>query len=469
MQVVILAPIPLEFNALKQHLSSPTSQRKEGMVFEVGLFTGVHHRHQVHLLQTGAKNTNMALAAIQAIRSIQPQIMLLVGIAGGVKDAVIGDVVVANKAYGYESSKETADGPVARPEVLPFSTVLLEAAGEVSRAGKWSMRCRQNHPINARVWFGPIASGDKVVATSASPLYQFIRQHYNDTLAIDMEAIGFAQAVLPHRQVHALTIRGISDLLDHKSDTDEAGSQEWAADHAAAFAYELLYRLPPLPDHPDQQNNRFDLIMSEKAVQYVLQLLAPEASDPAISKEFPEGARQWARDWFLQDDPHMVSVIASPAPAQEKHSAVAAKLERLRQKSLFDQQLQQQLEAYNLQVQAVKNTMLHSNIHAGGNVIIGDVHHHHAEAAINAPTQSHPAAQLQRLIGSGELGKAIAELAVYAEKNHSDLHQEILQLSGRWETLQRNIRMGVLSTDEATVERNRVSALMLQMIGQIPK
>jgi hypothetical protein len=48
--------------------------------------------------------------------------------------------------------------------------------------------------------------------------------------------------VQPYRSVHALNIRAVSDLLDHKSEGDEKARQRMAAERAATFAFELLYR-----------------------------------------------------------------------------------------------------------------------------------------------------------------------------------------------------------------------------------
>jgi hypothetical protein len=58
-----------------------------------------------------------------------------------------------------------------------------------------------------------------------------------------MEGYGFFSAARANQQVDALIVRGISDLIDNKSKADAANSQEIAARHASAFAFEMLANL----------------------------------------------------------------------------------------------------------------------------------------------------------------------------------------------------------------------------------
>ena len=260
MKVVVLTPLPIEFQAVKTHLAANKPTVMEGSLYEVGQFKGLHHAYDIALHETGPKNTAVALATEKAIRLFNPDIALLVGIAGGVKsDIRIGDIVVGTKAYGYEAGKETPEEFVARPEVLPYSKSLIEVARLVSRSNDWRQRVTDNAP-NTRICFGPIASGDKVIATTGLNVAPLLKKHYNDTLALEMEAIGFAQTVSNYPHLRALNVRAISDLLEHKSVSDQAGNQELAASFSAAFVFELLYQLnwedlgtrsTTIPKHPE--------------------------------------------------------------------------------------------------------------------------------------------------------------------------------------------------------------------------
>ena len=241
-RVLILTPLAVERAAVLRHLDKVGMERLGNSLYDIGYFTGKHHRFRITLRETGSKNAVVSGAASEAIGIIKPAVAFLLGVCGGIKDVLLGDLVVAEKAYNYDGGKITGDGFNARPDSLPFSKELLTAAHEVARLPDWRKRT-QNGTTDARVFFGPIASGDKVIAHKESEQFIQIKRFFNDTTAVEMESHGFAQAAYNFPDVRVLNIRGVSDLIDGKREADEKGSQETASDLAAAFAMELLYGL----------------------------------------------------------------------------------------------------------------------------------------------------------------------------------------------------------------------------------
>jgi nucleoside phosphorylase len=242
MHIAILTPIGVEYDAVRQHLKDIKEERHQQGLYEIGSFDTQIGNLSIVVQQTGARNSNIALATERIIDLYKPKIVLLVGVAGGVKDVAIGDIVVAKKAYGYESGKETKEGFKSRPEVYTFTSTLQDVALSVGRKDTWYQRTGQNSHTH-KSFIGAIASGDKVIASTKTALYNFLKTHYNDTLAVDMEASGFGEVFERHPQLKFLCIRGISDLLENKSKSDGLGSQNVAADNAAAFTFELIANL----------------------------------------------------------------------------------------------------------------------------------------------------------------------------------------------------------------------------------
>lgn len=237
----------MEFDAVVRHLSG---ERRtiylDQMAYVQGAFQGKHHNYVVIVCEPGMKNTDMALATDRAIKSFQPQIALLVGIAGGVKDVKVGDVAVASSAFNYDAGKESEKGFLPRPTEYSFSKELLARAKGLSRSDRWKKRTTDRAPT-ASIWFGPVASGDKVIAAVNNPTFRRIEQFLSHVLFLEMEAGGFGLAVQPYRSLHALVVRGISDMCLGKSEESDSIEQPIAAARAAAVVFELLYDMDCTP------------------------------------------------------------------------------------------------------------------------------------------------------------------------------------------------------------------------------
>jgi len=242
MNVVILTPIPVEQHAILGHLTPHVEKELEKSHYVVGAVKNEHGILNVALQLTGPGNTTVALAAEKAIRNFDPMVIILAGIAGGVKDVAIGDIAVGTKFYGYESGKETNEGFMVRPSAGSYSKDLVSIAEAVARKGNWKKRVNGD-TASAKVIFGPIASGDKVIAAGDGAIARLLKQAYNDTTALEMESSGFGHAMQHHPGIRFINIRGISDLLEGKAQTDKDGSRERAAENMAGFIFELLSEL----------------------------------------------------------------------------------------------------------------------------------------------------------------------------------------------------------------------------------
>jgi nucleoside phosphorylase len=239
---VILTAIPIEYSAVREHLLGIKElTHLKGKVYEMGTFNGLYHKWDVGIAEVGTGNNICAMETERAINFFNPAVMIFVGVAGGIKDLALGDVVAADKAYGYERGKVSSTGLMPRPEIGKSTYPILERARAEARKEDWKERIKfngdNNHP---NIIIKPIAAGEKVVTEIRSEIYDLIRNNYNDAVAIEMEGSGFFTACDANKGVESLIVRGISDLLNNKEQSDAAGFQEIAAKNASAFAFEVL-------------------------------------------------------------------------------------------------------------------------------------------------------------------------------------------------------------------------------------
>ncbi|MGB0383442.1 MAG: tetratricopeptide repeat protein [Ardenticatenaceae bacterium] len=247
-RAVILTALEVEYMAVRAHLTELKEEiHSSGTIYERGTFWANEHTWEVGIVEIGAGNTTAALEAQSAIQHFNPEVIFFVGVAGGVKDVKLGDVVIATKIYDYESGK-AGEAFRPRPQLGNSSRALVQRARVERRPKNWLQRIKpQLSNQRPKVFIGPIAAGEKVVASTESATAQLLRDNYSDTLAVEMEGYGFLQAVQAYPQVQALVIRGISDLIDGKSQADAEGWQETASRHASAFAFEVLAKWKPAP------------------------------------------------------------------------------------------------------------------------------------------------------------------------------------------------------------------------------
>ena len=154
---VILTAIPIEYMAVRVLLSDLREQiHSHGTIFSID-----GQEWEVGIVQTGAGNSPAAMEAERAIAYFKPDVILFVGVAGGIKDVQLGDVVAATKVCGYESGK-VAETFRARPDV-GFSTYdMIQRAKAEARKGEWLARLSNSAQPN--VFVAPIAAREKVVA-----------------------------------------------------------------------------------------------------------------------------------------------------------------------------------------------------------------------------------------------------------------------------------------------------------------
>ncbi|NET60748.1 MAG: hypothetical protein F6K47_32825 [Symploca sp. SIO2E6] len=245
-RAVILTALPVEYLAVRTHLRGLQERKHpQGNIYEEGKFLTNGQEWEVGIAKVGAGNPSAAAETERAIAYFQPSILLFVGIAGGIKDVAIGDVVVATHVYSYESGK-VEKGFSTRPKSEKSAYGLVQRADFEVTTKEWLQRLSSKPMPEPRVFVAPIVAGEKVLASKDSEIFQLLRKSYNDAIAVEMEGYGFLRAAFAYDNVQAIVIRGISDLIEGKNDgaiEPEEVRHKKASLHASAFAFQVLSKL----------------------------------------------------------------------------------------------------------------------------------------------------------------------------------------------------------------------------------
>jgi nucleoside phosphorylase len=241
--ILFMTALGLEADAVEEHLDNvETVVHERGSVYAVGKIKN-SKGYRVAVAEAGAGSILTAIETERAIQFFSPSYLIFVGIAGGIKDVRLGDVVAADRIYGYQMGADTDQGFQSRPRSSECSAPLVARARHECRSAKWKNKNASGRLESCHAMVAPVAAGEVVMKSTKSKLYEYLRSNYNDAIAVEMEGRGFLEAYqhnVSQQPLQAIVIRGISDLLADKEEADRSGFQSAAAAAAAAFAFHLL-------------------------------------------------------------------------------------------------------------------------------------------------------------------------------------------------------------------------------------
>ncbi|MDO8273587.1 MAG: 5'-methylthioadenosine/S-adenosylhomocysteine nucleosidase [Gammaproteobacteria bacterium] len=269
--ILILTALEVERIAIEQHLGSIDSiaHPATGSDYTKGIYRCNGETLDVIVGRTDQTNVNAAIESERAIDYFDPEYAFFAGVAGGLKDVEVGDIVIGRDVYGYERGKAEGETFKPRPQFGASSYALEQLAGRYAKSDAWKQLSKkllnpEFSPV-IHTYTGTIASGEKVDASIESDLHQFLKQNASHALAIEMEGFGFLEVCRMRPLVKTLLLRGISDLVDDKGHMDSRGSQPYASANVAAFLFGLLEQL-------DFSDSTTELPREQKLVEIMCKL-----------------------------------------------------------------------------------------------------------------------------------------------------------------------------------------------------
>lgn len=197
-------------------------------------------------LAQGQESTVVAYNRLR--EQFNPAVIVIAGIGGGVhRDVRPGDVVVATRVVYYDLRKETPAGTLHRGQERQAPAVIGHAVNRFfTDHGEPAVLSGEGPESPFRVMYGPIGSGNAVIADRDSEVLEYLARFNDKILAIDMESGGLSHAHHEEpgtsgRPLGWLVVRGISDDAGSGKNDDY---HHLAARNAALTLRELLPYLP---------------------------------------------------------------------------------------------------------------------------------------------------------------------------------------------------------------------------------
>jgi nucleoside phosphorylase len=261
--------LQVEFDAAREAL------RAEHQVPRSGYYTNDLGTHELVLARAHSRgNVASALTTSHLIEYFRPEVILVIGIAGGIvgrEGVAPGDIVVPDYLHyaDFRSLREDGDQPRHTPYDPPAVSLHGTCVFPAENDDPWRDEIRVRPPEDRgppRVIVGPLIAAEKVYG---DPTHEEQRRlvkerEYSDAIAVDMESMGVARAVHGARQSvsynpRLLVVRGISDPVFARDDQEGSGDDRdagavreawrpYAAHVAAVFASAVVKRILAFAD-----------------------------------------------------------------------------------------------------------------------------------------------------------------------------------------------------------------------------
>lgn len=208
----------------------------------------------------------MVLHLTHVIEEFQPRMACMTGICAGDRTRIqLGDLVVAERTFGYDQGTFTVDEQGRTVHQHDTATYQMEEnllrflqffSSDEELLSSLA-RSSQQHPLPAfRCHIKPMASGSAVRRDTP---FQDIQVPVHGAVAIDMEGAAFGRVMMSHATIPWLVVKGVADYADtKKDDTYHAFAARAAARYALKVlqAYVTCERVPPRYSSPVQQRAR---------------------------------------------------------------------------------------------------------------------------------------------------------------------------------------------------------------------
>lgn len=196
MKIGIIGAMEIEVNLIREKLLNRKDIQLNNFTYHCGKIAD----NEVIMVKSGIGKVSSAIATALLIKEFSPDLIINTGTAGGLQNAKIYDIVLANEVayydvdltiFGYKLGQQAA-----MPEVF-------------SPDEKW-VKLAQKNILNytENLHFGQVISGDSFINDPQKK--QWIQQNFPKALAVEMEAAAIAQTCYMMKTPFLL-IRAISD------------------------------------------------------------------------------------------------------------------------------------------------------------------------------------------------------------------------------------------------------------------
>lgn len=270
-EVLIITALPEEMEAILNLLPNGRKDWKELRIdegysyFEVVIENG-KNTFLCKVTSQAQQGPIYATSHTTLMLQFNPDLLFMTGICAGNrnKGMELGDVVMSDMAFHYETGKQTETGFNPEIECSNVDPVLVQRLKDFCGANARKIEVNgENYGLHV----GAYATGSSVI--SRNKIFDDLQVRDRNVLALDMEAYSVLKAVeISNKRIPTVVIKGVCDFADAQKNDD---AHEIAAESAAKITFELAkYLLERYPAKQIIQTNEviYPILLPRPAVTH---------------------------------------------------------------------------------------------------------------------------------------------------------------------------------------------------------
>lgn len=210
MKIGIIVAMSKELNLLLDLIENRTEKELNGFNFHIGNIG----QHNIYAMQCGIGKVNSAIGTLTLIENFGPDLIINTGVAGGAGNAAKQMDIVVGKDITYHDVWCGPGNEYGCVEGLPLYYHSSERVIDLIKST----------PALKHIKIGLICSGDKFISKVEE--IDFIKSHFPDVLAVDMESASISQ-VCHIKNTPVLIFRIISDTPGEHDDNYSQYQNFW--------------------------------------------------------------------------------------------------------------------------------------------------------------------------------------------------------------------------------------------------
>ncbi len=177
---------------------------KTKMIADKTFYIGKIKNHEVVLVKSGIGKVNAAITATLLIENFNVKLIINSGVAGGLKNMNIGDIILAEGISYFDVSLTAIDD-------IPYGQMATDPLIVNTDEGLRKKAIKVFQDLGYEYKIGNLVSGDKFVLRDRD--LKKIMKHVDNVLGVEMEGMAIAITAYKFNKPF-ISIRGVSDLVN---------------------------------------------------------------------------------------------------------------------------------------------------------------------------------------------------------------------------------------------------------------